>query len=219
MLPSIMNGKNSIPPSVVKRMTKYLAFVQGLVEEGVEWISSSELADTLGLTSSTVRQDLSHLDFCGTSKRGYETSGLAAVLVRALGADTVWQAVVVGAGNLGRALALHDDFEARGFRICGIFDCDRRKIGTRVGSLSIMGMGDLPAFVKKNDVQIGVISVPVSAAQSVADVLITSKVKGLLNLALTHIIAPQNVAVVDARIAASLLELSYSIKNMQENGG
>lgn len=213
-----MNGKNPIPPSVVKRMTKYLAFVQGLVGGGGEWISSSELADTLGLTSSTVRQDLSHLDFCGTSKRGYETTGLAKVLVKALGADTVWQAVVVGAGNLGRALALHDDFEGRGFRICGIFDSDRQKIGTDVGALSVMGMRELPAFVKKNNVRIGIISVPVAAAQGVADLLIASQVKGLLNLALTHIIAPQSVAVVDTRIAASLLELSYSIKNLQEDG-
>ncbi len=81
-------------------MTKYLAYVQGLNAGGVEWVSSSELADTLGLTSSTVRQDLSHVDFSGTSKKGYETQGLEAELVRVLGTDLTWRTIVVGAGNL-----------------------------------------------------------------------------------------------------------------------
>lgn len=213
-----MSAKAPIPPSVVKRMTRYLALVQSLVNAGSEWVSSSELADTLGLTSSTVRQDLSHLDFCGTSKRGYATAGLSDVLVSALGADSMWRAVVVGAGNLGRALALHEDFAERGFHVCGIFDKDPEKIGAEVGALAVKRMRALPAFVAKHKVRIGIISVPVSAAQQVADLLIASEVEGLLNMALTHIVAPKHVAVVDARIGASLLELSYAIKTMDENG-
>ena len=195
-------------------MTKYLAFIQGLRSEGVEWVSSSELADTLGLTSSTVRQDLSHVDFSGTSKRGYETCGLEAELVRVLGTDQTWQTVVVGAGNLGRALVLHEDFAKRGFEICGIFDSDKRKIGTAVGQLRVQSMEELAATVSSRRVMIGVIAVPAAAAQVVADSLVAAKVKGLLNLALTHIAAPDTVAIVDARIAASLMELSYSIRSL-----
>jgi redox-sensing transcriptional repressor len=211
-----MNSKGPIPPSVVKRMTKYLAYVQGLCEDNVAWVSSSELADTLGMTSSTVRQDLSHLDFSGTSKRGYETAGLAQVLVKALGVDEEWRMAVAGAGNLGRALVLHRDFERRGFRICAIFDNDKRKIGTRVGALTVQGMRELPTVVQEQNIQLGVIAVPPAAAQSVADIMIASRMRGLLNLALTHIIAPRQVAVIDARIAASLLELSYAVKTMSE---
>jgi redox-sensing transcriptional repressor len=197
-------------------MTKYLAYAQSLTEQEVEWVSSAELADTLGLTSSTVRQDLSHLDFCGTSKRGYETTGLVCVLKDALGANVTWRMVVVGAGNLGRALAQHEDFERRDFHICGIFDNDERKIGTKVGRLKVQGMRELPQTVTRLKVEIGLIAVPAPAAQGVADLLIASRVKGLLNLALTHITAPKDVAVVDTRIAASLLELTFAIKALGE---
>lgn len=207
-----MNSKGVIPPSVVRRMTKYLACVQELHAQGDAWVSSSELAESLGLTSSTVRQDLSHLEFCGTSKRGYEVEGLVAVLNHALGGDLTWETVVVGAGNLGRALALHEDFSRRGFRIVGIFDNDKRKIGTRVGALTVRGLRELPATIGAQGVQIGVIAVPAPAAQQVADILIASSIKGLLNMALTHIVAPARVSVVDARIMASLLELSFAIK-------
>ena len=195
-------------------MTKYLVFVQGLCEDGVQWVSSSELADTLGLTSSTVRQDLSHLDFSGTTKRGYETAGLGQVLVKALGVDEEWRMVVAGAGNLGRALVMHHEFERRGFRICAIFDNDKRKIGTQVGALTVQGMRELPSVVQQHGVQLGVLAVPPAAAQSVADIMIASRVRGLLNLALTHIVTPRHVSVVDARLAASLLELSYAVKTM-----
>jgi redox-sensing transcriptional repressor len=212
-----MNERHSIPPSVVTRMTKYLAYVQSLTEKETEWVSSAELAETLGLTSSTVRQDLSHLDFCGTSKRGYETTGLVDVLREALGANMRWRMVVVGAGNLGRALAQHEDFERRDFHICGIFDNDSAKIGTKVGNLKVQGMRELPHAVAKLNVQIGLIAVPAPAAQGVADLLIASRIKGLLNMALTHIVAPRDVAVVDTRIAASLLELSFAIKASSES--
>jgi len=204
--------KKAIPPSVIKRLTKYLAYVQRLCAEGVEWVSSLELAKTLGLTSSTVRQDLSHVDFSGTSKRGYETAGLAKVLTGVLGADTEWRMVVVGAGNLGRALALHEEFPRRGFHICGIFDSDKKVIGRRLGKLRVRDVRELAEVVKSEKADIGVIAVPARAAQSVADLLIAAGVKGLLNLALTHITAPKRVAVIDSRIVASLLELAHAIK-------
>lgn len=209
-----MTMKSAIPPSAVRRMTKYLAYVQRLTDIGVEWVSSSDLAESLGLTSSTVRQDLSHLDFSGTSKRGYETLGLQRVLAKVLGADTTWRMVVVGAGNLGRALALHEEFARRGFSIRGIFDSDPQKVGTQVGGLTVQGMRALPPVVVKNKVDIGVIAVPALAAQGAADLLVASGVRGLLNLAQTHIIAPRHVAVVDTRVIASLQELAYTISTM-----
>lgn len=215
-------GKNGIPASVVKRLTKYMAYVQGLRELNVEWVSSQELAEMLGLTSSTVRQDLSHLDFSGTSKRGYDTEGLHRVLVGVLGADKSWNMVVVGSGNLGSALALHEEFPRRGFHICGIFDADSAKVGRKLGRLTVRAMSELPDLVKRREVEMGIIAVPASAAQSVADLLIASGVVGLLNLALCHISAPRGVAVVDYRIVASLFELSHlvsSVESRHERGG
>lgn len=163
------------------------------------------------MTSSTVRQDLSYLDFSGVSKRGYETCKLQKVLASILGADAVWHMVVVGAGNLGRALAMHEEFSRCGFLICGIFDCDEKKIGKKVGRLLVESMRNLPLVIKQRKVDIGIIAVPSSAAQGVVEILIASGIRGILNLASTHIAVPANVAIIDARIVASLHELSYAI--------
>jgi redox-sensing transcriptional repressor len=201
-----------IPHAVIKRLTRYLTEVQQLRKEGVEWIASHELATALGLTGSTVRQDLTYLDFSGIAKRGYATEGLQQALEAVLGADTEWRAVIVGAGNLGRALTLHEDFRRRGFAICGIFDADPAKVGKRVGALVVQPMSELPASVGRKKVDIGILAVPDAAAQSVADQLIASGVRGLLNLTLVHVVAPPRVQVVASRIAASLLELAHGIK-------
>jgi redox-sensing transcriptional repressor len=211
-----MKERQGIPPSVIRRLTKYLAEVQRLRQMGREWVSSQDLAEQLGLTSSTVRQDLTHLDFNGVSKRGYQTEGLQKVLARVLGADSVWKMVVVGAGNLGRALVQHEEFHRRGFEICGIFDNDAKMIGRKVGRLTVLGMRELPTLVGDLKVDLGVIAVPPAAAQGVADLLIASGVRGLLNMALTHIVAPARVCVTDARIVASLLELTHAV---QSNAG
>ena len=96
-----------VPQSVVRRLTECLAHVKHLRDEGVEWISSHELAEDLDLTSSTVRQDLSHLDFSGISKRGYEVTGLTRALADVLGADTSWTMAVIGAGNVGATCAMY----------------------------------------------------------------------------------------------------------------
>lgn len=201
-----------IPPSVIRRLTRYLTELQRLREEGQEWVSSQELAETLGLTSSTVRQDLTHLDFQGVSKRGYRTEGLQRVLARVLGADSVWRMVVVGAGNLGRALAQHEEFMRRGFEIVGIFDNDARVIGKKVGRLNVQGVRELPQVVGAQQVDLGVIAVPPAVAQRVADLLIVSGIRGLLNMSLAHIVVPDRVCVTDARIVASLLELTHAVQ-------
>ncbi|MCX7591069.1 MAG: redox-sensing transcriptional repressor Rex [Kiritimatiellae bacterium] len=206
-----MKTKEQIPATVVRRLTRYLPYLQRLRDGGVEWVSSQAVAEAFGLTSSTVRQDLSHLDFEGISKRGYRVTGLLDELVELLGADSEWRAVVVGAGNLGTALALHEEFARRGFRICAIFDKDPEKIGQRIGKLTVRALEDLPSTVVREGIQIGIVAVPASGAQQVADLLVASGIEGILNLSLTHIIAPGRVPVVDVRVVTSLLELSHAI--------
>jgi len=203
--------KKTISPSVVKRLPRYFSYVQALSANGIEWVSSSELAGQLGLTSSTVRQDFSCFDFSGISKRGYEVSGLQKMLADILGADTVWKIVVVGAGNLGRALALHEEFVRRGFDIVGIFDADSKKQGTKIGGLDVMPMDMLKGVVEKHHVTMGIIAVPDEAAQTVADLLVDAGVKGLLNMAMSHIVVPDRISVADSRIVASLQQLSHCV--------
>jgi len=201
----------SVPPLVIQRLPRYLACVQQLQANGAEWISSRLLAEQLGLTSSTVRQDFTHLDFRGTSRRGYAITELRDKLELILGVDRRWNVVVAGAGNLGRALILHEDFARRGFRIRAVFDIDPGKIGGRVGELEILPLADLAVTVGQLDCQIGILAVPANAAQEVADRMVDAGLSGLLNLALAHITAPPHVAVIDSRIIASLFELTHLI--------
>lgn len=205
-----------IPAAVIRRLPKYLTYAQRLRLAGVEWVSSFELAEGLGLTSSTVRQDLSHIDFSGISKRGYSTAGLDAALAATLGADHEICCAVVGAGNLGRALALHEEFLRQSFNICAIFDSNPAVVGKRVGKLVVKGMSEIPAVVCGQDVDIGIVAVPPDAAQQVADLLILAGVRGLLNLTTAHLVVPWKVPVVDARILASLRELAYAIKTREQ---
>jgi redox-sensing transcriptional repressor len=213
-----MIHSDDMPQPVIRRLPKYLVHVQELREEGVEWASSQEIADALGLTSSTVRQDLSHMDMRGISKKGYETSQLEAVLRQILGADIMHHVVIIGAGHLGRALAEHGAFARRGFEICGLFDLDPKLIGTHYGNVQVMSMHDLPEQAAKVKIDIGIIAVPSSAAQEVAEQLVKVGVKAILNLAYKHVKVPAGVTVVDARIMESLQELAYVLGKKGELG-
>ncbi len=204
--------RTPIPATVVRRLPKYLLLTQRLAKDGQEWISSAEIGEALGLTSSTVRQDLSHVDFYGISKRGYSVRGLAAALSETLGANREIAVVVVGAGNMGRALVQHKEFLRQGFKICGIFDSDPALAGESVGDLKVRLIRELTEVICGQDVEIGVIAVPAPAAQEVADRLIVSGVRGILNVTSAHVVAPRHVPVVDVRIVASLQELTYAIK-------
>ncbi len=203
-----------IPGAVVRRLPRYLTQTQYLRQQGVEWVSSASLAEALGLTSSTVRQDLSYIDFKGVAKRGYGTGGLEKVLARTLGVDRDVRCVLVGAGNLGRALALHEEFVRQGFKIMGVFDNHPSVVGKKIGRFVIKGMNEMADFVREQQVGIGIVSVPHAAAQAVADQLVAAGARGLLNLTTAHVHAPDTVSVVDARILASLRELAYAVKDI-----
>lgn len=206
-------SNTKIPVSVIRRFPKYLTQAQRLRQEGVQWVSSNTLAASLGLTSSTVRQDLSHIDFQGISKRGYSTVGLEAALARTLGVDRDVACVLVGAGNLGRALSMHEEFGRQGFKMVSIFDSHPAVIGKKVGRFIIQGMDELGAVVKAQKVEIGFVSVPHDAAQQVADSLIQAGVRGILNMTTAHLHVPAGISVVDARVLSSLRELAYAVKS------
>lgn len=206
-----------IPLSVIRRLPKYLTVAKQLRSEGVEWVSSDALAEALALTPSTVRQDISHIDFQGISKRGYSTTGLESVLTRTLGADQESVCVVIGAGNLGRALATHEEFARQGFRICEVFDNHPAVIGEKIGRFVVLNVSELPHVVAQQKVGIGIVAVPHESAQAVADQLIKAGIRGILNLTTAHISVPPKVALVDARIIASLRELAYVLKVNERN--
>jgi redox-sensing transcriptional repressor len=203
---------NGIPAPVVRRLIKYLAHLQHLKAGDGAWVSSQQLAQALNLTAATVRRDFTHIDFAGRTQRGYEIEGLEKTLLHVLGLDAGCNAVIVGVGNLGRALALHQDFQKHGFRICALFDSDPKLVGEKVGHLTVHGMGELADVVRREDVQIGIMAVPAGAAKVVALELISAGVRGLLNLACAHLNVPDDVVIVDARMVESIQELLCLIK-------
>ena len=203
---------NKLPRPVRRRLPQYLIYVRELLESGVEWVSSVGLANALGLTSSTVRQDLSHLDLKGISKRGYEIEKFQAVLVHELGGDKRHRVLIVGAGFLGSALILHGALARHGFEVCAIMDVNPEILGTKVGKLPIRPMSALRQVVEEQEIDIAIITVPVNQAQRVANALIDVGIKALLNLALVRIEVPDEVALMDARIVVSLQELAYILR-------
>ena len=201
-----------VPAPVIRRWIEYLNQLKGFERNNREWVSSRELAKALSLTDATVRQDFLHLDFFGEAGRGYEVAGLKKALAHVLGLDTTTSTAIVGAGNLGRALAQHAEFSEMGFEIRGIFDVSTSVIGQRVGHLVVQDVQLLQDVVKEQGIEIGIIAVPASAARVVALALISAGVRALLNLTATHLNVPDYVTVVHARIVHSLEELSCAMK-------
>ena len=208
-----------LPEPVVRRLPRYLIDVQELHASGVTWVSSIELGRALGLTSSTVRQDLSHLDLEGVSKRGYEIEKLMSALVRELGTNRTYRVVIVGAGFLGSAIALHADLGRYGFQVCALMDVNPEILGASIGRLQIQPMSMLPQIVEREKIDIGIIAVPAAEAQSVADELVAAGVGALLNLALAQLKVPETIQVVDERIVVRLQELAYVMRNRAAEPG
>jgi redox-sensing transcriptional repressor len=207
------NHHADIPLPVIRRLAKYLSYIDEHLTSCTResWVSSKELADAHGLSTSTVRYDLSFLDFSGVSRRGYSCGSLREVLISTLGLGTPVTLAIVGAGNLGRALAVHQNLLRNDFHVRAIFDKKPELIGTHVGPLVVEPMNRLAFIVEHHAVEIGVIAVPGSEAQHVADALIDAGVKGLLNFATTHVHVPPHIPVTESRIVTNLRELACII--------
>ena len=206
-----MHDEQTLPTPVLQRLPGYLSTARALRAAGESWAPSRQLAAALGLTTSTVRQDMSHLDIHGVSKRGYAIDELESVLGQMLHVDRTHPTVIIGAGRMGTALAQHGALAGSGFEICAIFDTDPAVLGTKIGSLTVRPQADLRRICKRRHVKIGVIAVPASVAQDVASRLVKAGVKGILNFANVHLKVPEEVVVSDVRLVARLQELAFAI--------
>jgi redox-sensing transcriptional repressor len=208
--------KSDVPIPVIRRLAHYLHHIQEDLEQEREWISSLDLARALDVTSSTVRQDLSCLDISGIAKRGYRVKDLQSAILTLLGRDEISNMVIIGAGNLGRALALHGEFPRQGFAVAGLFDNNPKLVGKFLEDTEVLSLDKLPEVVREHNVEIGVIAVPHQAAQEVADRLVAAGVRGVLNMSMAHVRTPPHVPVVHARMYSSLSLLSHAITARKE---
>ena len=201
--------RRRIPEATVARLPVYLRILSERFDSGVSNMSSEELADFAGLNAAKVRKDLSYLGSYGTRGVGYDVEFLVYQIRRELGLTHDWHVVIVGAGNLGQALAGYGGFGDRGFPVGGIVDVDEAKIGTVVGGVRVRHVDELAQIVQSRNISIGVIATPGTAAQEAADALVAAGVTSLLNFAPAVISAPHGVSVRKVDLAVELQILSY----------
>lgn len=201
--------RHHVPTRVAQRLPVYYRFLRELMENGVERISSAELGLRIGVTASQLRQDLSHFGSFGQQGYGYRVDDLYEAISNILGLNRRYKMVLVGAGNLGRALANYEGFRRRGFQIVAVFDADREVIGTRVGVLEVQPIDTLDDYLRRYKVDMGVLAIPPQAAQRVADVLVQNGVKGLWSFAPTRLKLPPDVVVEHLHLSDSLMSLAF----------
>jgi len=197
--------------AVISRLPKYYRYLERLVEEGVERISSRELGDRVGVSAPQLRQDLNHFGNFGQQGYGYNVEKLCQALAKILGIETKSKMVLVGVGNLGQALVNSTDFEEHGFYLSAIFDINPRLIGLEVNGLKVKDMEKLKDYIKQNEIDIGIIAVPASAAQEIADVMTAAGVEGIWNFAPIDLELPPQIRVEEEHLTAGLLRLSFKI--------
>lgn len=203
-----VNGR-PLPEATIARLPVYLRALYALAERGVSTVASDELAAAAGVNSAKLRKDLSHLGSYGIRGVGYDVDYLVYQVSRALGLTQKWPVVIVGAGNLGRALANYGGFMNRGFRISAILDSDRGVVGAKIGDVAVRHVSDLEHVITSNGVAIGVIAVPAAAAQAVCDRLVAAGVTSILNFAPLVLNVPEGVDVRKVDLSIELQILAF----------
>jgi len=198
-----------IPEATVARLPVYLRVLAEEAAAGVSTISSERLAELAGVNAAKVRKDLSHLGSYGTRGVGYDVDYLAFQMSRELGLTEARPVVIVGAGNLGQALANYGGFSSRGFPVLAMVDSDPDKVGRRIGGVPVRHVDDLPDIVADSPNTIGVVATPASVAQSVADRLVDAGVRSILNFAPVVLAVPSGVLVRKVDLATELQILSF----------
>jgi redox-sensing transcriptional repressor len=200
---------HGIPDATVARLPVYLRSLYALADRGVATVSSDELAAAAGVNSAKLRKDLSHLGSYGTRGVGYDVEYLVYQVSRELGLTQDWPVLIVGAGNLGRALANYGGFASRGFRIAALVDCDPAVIGSVIARHTVRSAAEIEQVVERFDVSIGVIATPAAAAQNVCDRLVTAGVTSILNFAPVVLNVPSGVDVRKVDLSIELQILAF----------
>ena len=191
--------RKEISKAVISRLPRYYRYLGELIEEGVERISSNELSSRMKVTASQIRQDLNNFGGFGQQGYGYNVKYLYSEIAKILGIDRQHNVIIIGAGNLGQAIANYTNFERRGFVIRGMFDINPKLIG-----LVIRG------------IEIAALTIPKTKAPEIADRLIKAGIKAIWNFAHTDLVVPDDVVVENVHLSESLMRLSYRVCNMQE---
>ena len=202
-----------IADSTVRRLSLYLRFLEEFEQSGQATVSSDELARRGGTTSAQVRKDLSSFGSFGKRGLGYAVPELAQHLREILGLEREWRIIIIGAGNIGTALARYRGFHQRGFSVVAVYDRDPKKVGTRWDGVLVRDIARLAEDTAESPPDIAVITVPADDAQPVVDQLVQAGVRGILNFAPAPLSVPSHVALKHVNMALELEGLSYALTN------
>ena len=205
-----------ISKAVIKRLPRYYRYLGELLEDNVERISSNDLSKKMRVTASQIRQDLNNFGGFGQQGYGYNVKYLYTEIGKILGLDTVHPMIIVGAGNLGQALANYVEFEKRGFKLVGIFDVNPVLEGIAVRGIEIQMISDLPFFLNENNVEIAILTLPKNKAIDMADILIENGIKAIWNFAHVDLDTPDGVIVENVHLSESLMTLSYNLSQYRQ---
>lgn len=210
-----MSRNDGVSISVIKRLPRYYRFLGELKSKGIVRISSKDLSEKMGFTASQIRQDLNCFGGFGQQGYGYNIESLYNEIGKILGVDKTRKAILIGAGNLGKAVALHMSFEARGFNLIGVFDKNPALTGQMLRGIPIRHIDGLFDFCKDNSPVVAVLCIPSSAAEALAPQLVQLGVKGFWNFSHYDISSNHpNVAVENVHLSDSLMTLSYHVSNL-----
>lgn len=209
-------GNKSVPEAVIRRLPKYLHYLREIEKRGEERISSAKMSMDLCLTASQIRRDLSFFGGFGQQGYGYTVSKLSAEIEAILGINERHSMVIAGVGNIGQALMLHENFRRKGFDILAAFDASKDRIGINIGNICIQNITEMPEFIRKNNIDMGVICVPGEYAQEITDAMVEAGVKGIWNFTPTDVYSSSSVAIENIHLNDSLYVLSYKMKNRED---
>ena len=208
--------QRKISRAVISRLPRYYRYLGDLLEAGVERISSNDLSKKMQVTASQIRQDLNNFGGFGQQGYGYNVKYLYTEIGKILGLDKDHNFIIIGAGNLGQALANYASFERNGFILKSLFDVNPRLEGVTIRGIPVRMQDELEGYLQENDIEIAALTLPKSKAEEVADVLVANGIKAIWNFAHTDLTLPKDVIVESVHLADSLMKLSYNISQHNE---
>ncbi|MCF8009149.1 MAG: redox-sensing transcriptional repressor Rex [Halanaerobiales bacterium] len=213
-----MKNRDSIPAATIERLPLYYRCLDKLSTfEEAEVVSSKDLGGKLGIPSTQVRKDLSYYGEFGRRGVGYNVVELRKSIGKILGVNKLWPAILIGAGNLGRALVNYQGFSKMGLEIVNIFDNDLNKIGNRVDSIEVKSINDLDEVINKKDINLAIVTVPANAAQEVVDDLVKYGIQAIWNFSPTRLYVPDDIFVRNEDLAVGIVSLIYHLSWQMQN--
>lgn len=209
-------ASKKISMAVIKRLPRYHRYLNYLLELGIKRVSSKELSTRMGITASQIRQDLNCFGGFGQQGYGYNVESLYTEIGNILGINKIFNCIIIGAGNMGQALANYGNFERRGFSIIGVFDVNPAIIGKTIKDMEVLSLEKLEDFIQNNKVDIAILCVPYRETAALADRVAKLGVRGLWNFSPMDLKIPYDVIVENVHLSDSLMVLGYKLNDKFE---